>query len=83
MGSSDPCALGSEDRSERISDNVCIASGIFEGLAGSSGSTAEGSNTAVQAAQPDYRDAIFYEIQNVDGLLWQICEILADDADVF
>jgi hypothetical protein len=69
MGSSDPCALGSEDRLERISGNACIASGIFEDLVGPSGSTAEGSNTAVQAAQPDYRDTIFCEIQTVGGFL--------------
>ena len=36
---------------------------------GPSGSTAEGSNTAVQAAQPDYRDTIFGEIQTVGGFL--------------
>ena len=46
-------------------------------------STAAGSNAVVQAAQPDHRDTIFCEIQNVDGFLWQICQVLADNTDPF
>jgi hypothetical protein len=45
--------------------------------------TEAGSNTAVQSAQPDYRDTISCKIQNIDGFLWQICEILADNTDRF
>jgi len=52
-------------------------------LAEPAGSTAEGSNTAVQVAQPVYRDTIFGEIQTVGGFLVQICEVLADNTDRF
>jgi hypothetical protein len=52
-------------------------------LAETVGSTAEGCNTAVQVAQPNYRDTIFGEIQNLAGFLIQICDVLADNTDAF